>query len=131
MDVSFIGRTLTIGDKEIELEMPVENVLVHNSGVILVDFAETDGKNSLLPRDDPRRDCNIIGLDFDGNIIWRIVQSKRVEVREDNGDIHFMTNYWMIGHPNPDGTVSVTDFCGTVYDLYPKTGVLSNLRFVR
>ncbi len=131
MHVSFEGRMLTIGDKEIELEMPIEKVLVHDSGVIIVDFAETDGEKSLLPRDDPRRDCNIVGLDSDGKMLWRIAQSKRIEIQEENGDTRFMINYWMIARLNQDGTVAVTEFSGMSYDLDPKTGALTFVRCVK
>ena len=126
MSVSFEGRKLAIDDREFEMELPIRKAIENDSGVIIVVFKELKGIEPILGRDDPRIDRNVVGVDFNGQIVWRIEQSKRANGREKDGAIEYMINPWLFLQTQPDGKVTVGDFEGMRYTVDPKTGELSD-----
>ena len=121
MDVSHDGNRLSIDGKSIELEQEVRQVLtLPDRAIVLFEnrgYAETD----------PRTNSNIVAVDRSGRILWRIEESKPIDMDGEFSPDPFIG----MGFEDNGQRVVVCDMDGLTLDLDPQTGRLSNPVFTR
>ena len=121
LDVRSEGKTLFVGDHEIEFEAPITKVLeIRNKIVVRLNVDDLDDEDPMLER-------NVICVDQNARVLWRI---ERSEGPLDEG-VPILNPYAGIGL-NDDETGAVAyDMGGQCFDLDLETGAISNPIFTR
>ncbi len=118
MAVSFEDNRLTIDGNTVELEQPIEDMVERRDRVIVVLDDEEYAPG------DPTGDRNVVAVDRNGTMLWRIVPSMSPTPGEPGRTEPFIA----VDIKNRDGEekVVVYDGMGSRYDLDTETGKLSN-----
>ncbi len=118
MSASFKENRLTVDGRTVKLERPILQVEERPGRVIvLLDDEE-------YAPDDPTGDRNVIAVDRDGAMLWRITPSGSIA----SGGPGRTSPFVALEIENRGGgeAVIVYDVAGACYDLDPETGKLSN-----
>ncbi len=118
MSVSFAENRLMIDGRTVKLEKPVEDMVERRDRVIvLLD-------NEKYAPDDPNGDRNVIAVDRDGAMLWRIAPSGSIA----SGGQGRTSPFVGVDVENRGGgeVVVVYDGMGACYDLDAENGKLSN-----
>ncbi len=118
MAVSFEDNRLTIGRETIELEQPIED-MVELPGRVIVLFDDEE-----YAAGEPGRDRNVIAVDRNGAMLWRIAPSMSSTPSEPGRTAPFVGVD--IENRGGEEVVIVYDIMGSCYDLDSETGKLSN-----
>ncbi len=123
MKATVSGKTLTINGRELTFEQEIyQSVELPDRVIVLLhpgDFA----------KDDPLKGCNIIALDEDGEMLWRI-QDRGVTLTTKDGK-EISESYTGLGLAKDEKTVRVSTPFGFLYELDPETGQISNPKFTK
>ena len=118
MTVSFEENRLTIDGETAELEKPIQDVK-EQSGRVIVLFDDEE-----YAAGEPGRDRNLIAVDRNGALLWRIAPSMSSTPSEPGRTAPFVGVD--IENRGGEEVVIVYDIMGACYDLDPETGKLSN-----
>ncbi len=117
MKVTHSGKSLTINGRTLTFDQRVDEVVVLSDRVI-VELLVDD-----FDEDDPLKGRNIIALDENGKMLWRIQDRGITRTTKDGREIP--ESYTGLGLED-DGVVRVSTPFGFDYDLDSETGGISN-----
>ncbi len=120
MTVSFDENRLTIDGKTVELEKPIYTIKEISDRVIVV-FDEED-----YAAEDPNGDRNVIAVDRNGAMLWRIQNSVSPTRGRPGRTIPF-SGVGVRQKEEVDMLIGY-DAAGMCYEIDPETGKLSNPR---
>lgn len=118
MAVSFEQNRLTIDSGTIELEKSIQDVK-ERPGRVIVLFDDEEYASG-----EPGRDRNVIAVDRNGAMLWRIAPSMSSTPSEPGRTAPFVGVD--IENRGGEEVVIVYDIMGSCYDLDSETGKLSN-----
>ena len=119
MQIDFEGRRLTLGNKTLELEARIREVDQYKNLL----FVRLDYEN--YKQDDPNGERNVVALNADGNIVWRIQQAPSAPVFR--GKRRFTPYIGIeLETGNVDRPVVAHDGSGLSWKLNPETGEVSD-----
>ena len=119
--MKFQGRKLFLGSGTIELEKPIENVLVVRDRVIVA--FQYDSYDD----DDPNEERNVIAVDERGKFLWRIQRTPSAITDHDGSR---MWNAYT-GVTLERGGICAYDFDGICWKVDPETGEVSEPTFTK
>ena len=121
VDATYDGDRIIIGGTEVELEKRISKVLpLDDRVIVLFDHDEYDDADFAQKR-------NIVALDGRGKMLWRIEESKPIDMDGEFSPDPFIG----MGFEDNGQRVVVCDMDGLTLDLDPQTGRLSNPVFTR
>jgi len=119
MKISFDGNQITLGATKVDLEARIEEADQHDD-LVLVRLSYDDYAD-----DDPNGERNVIALDADGKLVWRIDRTPAAMVRDGK---RVTTSYVGIDPSSKRNgrPVEAYDSSGGCWRLNPKTGEVSD-----
>ncbi|MCG8543220.1 MAG: hypothetical protein MJE12_03310 [Alphaproteobacteria bacterium] len=115
------GRQLILKSGSVELENPAEDILEIQDRYVVLFLDER------YERTDPRRERNIVGLDFNGEMLWRI---QRTPSARKDLDGNRMPNPY-VALEMESGELLAYDVGGICWTVDPETGAVSDPIFTR
>lgn len=123
MKVSFEGARVTIDGKSHQLEYRIDSILVLPDHVIVVFHSES------MSEADPNYDRNVIALDRNGKMLWRI--QRAIGEMHHEGKIYLSPYIGVQWFGDQRRRVVAVELRGFTHDLDVETGKISNTLFTK
>ena len=120
---SFTGNTLSIDDRHVEFEAPIDKIIkVGGAVLVLLNY-------DFISKSDPNFERNVAAVDAEGTILWRI--ERRVGPTIGPNHTAILNPYVGMGWDDKKEKIVVYDMGGLCFDLDVETGRISNPVFTR